>query len=57
MSKAKKDPLQKLKEEIIRLDETAAERLYNWFVAVRDVKLEMSRQSAAKEKKKDEQGN
>ncbi len=57
MSHSKKDPLQKLKESIIRLDEATAERLYNWFTAVRDVKLEMSRQSAVKEKKKDEQGN
>ncbi len=57
VSRTKRDPLQKPKESIIQLDEATAERLYNWLVAVRDVKLEMSRQSAVKEKKKDEQGN
>ena len=52
MARRKADPIQKLKEQIIQLPEEAADKLYLWFTAVREVKLEMSRQAKKDEKPK-----
>lgn len=48
MATRKVDPIQKLKDLIIRLPSDAQDKLYNWLTAVRDVNIENARRAADK---------
>lgn len=50
MAAHKRDPIQKLKEQIIKMPLDQQNKLFAWLEAVRDVNVENARREAAKTK-------